>query len=152
MRRTIVSKLAFIFLLTTHVAVGQDQSRQLPDAPSAHRFFDKQNVASLTVLAGLATVDSISTQHILDVHHGRELNPLARALVTRGWQGQMAMSVVGYGAALTTAYAFHKTGHHRWERWSTRLAILGEAISVTNNLALNAHESERSVATVAWRR
>ena len=133
-------------LVLTSCVSAQGRPEQLPDAPSTHRFFDKQNVASFSVLAGLGAIDSVSTQHILSAHHGRELNPLARGLVTRGWQGQMAVSVLGYSAVLSTAYAFHKTGHHRWERWSSRLAVLAEIVSVTNNLALNAHESTTKIA------
>lgn len=142
-----MSKLVFIFTLTllACTAFGQTEPPPLPDAPSVHSFFDKENTASFTALAGLATVDSVSTQHILNVHHGRELNPIARGFVTRGWKGQMTISALGYGAALATAYTFHRTGHHKWERWSTRLAILAEMVSVTNNLTLNAHESDRKI-------
>jgi hypothetical protein len=145
-----VSKLVFILLFTTFI-FGQEQAHELPNAPSAHKFLDNQNVADFTILAGLATVDSISTQHILSVHHGRELNPIARVFVTHGWTGQMAVSTVGYGAAVTTAYALHRTGHHRWERWSMRLAILGEMVSVTSNLTLNAHQSEKMTSVARFR-
>jgi hypothetical protein len=134
-----VSKLVLMLLLVPTFALAQETSK-LPDAPPAHHFLDKQNVANFSVLAGLAAIDSVTTQHILSAHRGRELDPLVRALVTRGWKGQMAATTLGYSAVLTTAYAFHKTGHHRWERWSIRLAILTEVASVSNNIALNAHE------------
>jgi hypothetical protein len=142
-----VSKLVLIGLVLTACMAAQEAPKPLPDAPSTHRFLDRQNVTSFAALGGLAVIDSVSTQHILTAHHGRELNPLVRGLVTRGWAGQMAVTVLGYSAVVTGAYAFHKTGHHRLERWSSRLAVLAEMVSVTNNLTLNSHESTISAST-----
>jgi hypothetical protein len=121
----------------------------LPEAPSqsflaqrttssfeepTHRFFEHGNKLRLGVIAGLIVADGISTQHILGVDHGSEMNPLVRPLVEKGASGQVAASVLGYGLSLSGSYLFHRTGHHKLERLMLNSIIVIESECVTSNL------------------
>ncbi|HET7205920.1 MAG TPA: hypothetical protein VFI95_04995 [Terriglobales bacterium] len=104
----------------------------LPEAP--HEYLDRHNKVSILVFASLLAADGISTQRNL-ANHAQELNPFARPLVNRGWAGQLGASALGCGSALGLSYMFHRTGHHKLERFALHLAIGAEAAVVTNNLA-----------------
>jgi hypothetical protein len=99
-----------------------------------HKFLDKGNRIRLLALAGLVAVDGITTQHLVMVDHGKEMNPLARPFVTRGAPGQAVASFLGYGLGTGTAFLFHRTNHHRVERIVLNLSIGIEAECVANNL------------------
>ena len=101
--------------------------------PQAHRFFDRQNVASTMMTFSAALADGITTQHALDtrrtyttVRNGFvtsttttyvERNPIAAPLVNRGWSGQIAATALTAGADLALRNWAHRKGHHRIERW-----------------------------------
>jgi hypothetical protein len=128
-------------LLALVVLVGYfafAQQLQLPDAPSHHKFFDRQNTVAFTTLAGLIAEDAVTTQHLTQSGRAHEANPVWRPLVRQGWQGQMAASTLGFGAALGVAYTFHKTGHHKLERWANWLTVGMEAGVDCHNLLLAA--------------
>jgi hypothetical protein len=141
--RLLLLFLAPLFIFTAVTA----QLAKLPDAPPLvilavspkmqemmqvrleHKFLDKHNVALFAVSTLAIAGDAITTQRV--IYPGgcgnrfvgcRETDPLARPLVSTGWSGQLAASAIGYGAAMGTAYLFHRTGHHRMERissWTT---------------------------------
>lgn len=116
--------LAAIILLLGYSVSAQQLT--LPDAPS-HRFFDRQNTAAFVTLGSLIAVDAVTTQRLTNSGVAHEVNPLWRPMVKQGWQGQMAASALGYGAALSMAYTLHKTGHHKMERWVNWLTVAIEA-------------------------
>jgi hypothetical protein len=60
----------------------------------------------------------------------REVNPLARPLVTQGAGGQSVASGLSLGAALGLTYLLHRTQHHTAERIAVRLLIAGEGAVV----------------------
>jgi hypothetical protein len=129
--------LATLVLLVGYSASAQQLT--LPDAAS-HKFFDRQNVAAFATLSGLVAVDAVTTQRLINSGVGRyETNPLWRPMVKQGWQGEMAASALGYSAALGVAYTFHKTGHHKTERWANWLAVAMEAGNDAHNLFLFRH-------------
>ena len=111
-------------------AAAPAEASVLPEAP--HKFMDKTNVISFSVLGGLSALDAITTQKNLSLH-ATELNPLARPLVQKGWAGQMAATSIGYGAAIGSCYLFHKTGHHKMERFFLGLSLATESVAVINN-------------------
>lgn len=115
--------LAAITLLFGYSALAQQLT--LPDAPS-HKFFDRQNTAAFVTLGGLIAIDAVYTQRLTNSGVAHEVNPLWRPLVKQGWQGEMAASALGYSAALGVAYTFHKTGHHKMERWANWLTVVIE--------------------------
>jgi hypothetical protein len=116
--------LAAIVLLVGYSASAQPWT--LPEAPS-HKFFDRQNTVAFAALGGLVAADAFTTQRLTNSGVAQEANPLWRPLVKQGWQGEMAASALGYSAALGMAYTFHKTGHHKMERWANWLTVAMEA-------------------------
>jgi hypothetical protein len=109
--------------------LGED----IPEAPS-HSFFERGSEIRMGVIAGLIAADGVTTQHILGVDHGSEMNPLVRPLVTKGTPGQVGASVLGYAFSIGSSYLFHRTGHHRLERLMLNTTIAIEAECVTSNL------------------
>jgi hypothetical protein len=113
------------------------QELTLPEAPS-HKFLDRQNKVAFASLAALVAVDAVQTQRLTNSGVGREANPLWSPLVKQGWPGEMAASALGYGAALGMAYTFHKTGHHKMERWANWVTVAVEAGTVAHNFQVAA--------------
>jgi hypothetical protein len=118
-----------LMLVLTVPIFGQS----IPEAPS-HHFFERGSEIRMGVIAGLIAADGITTQHILGVDHGSELNPLVRPLVTKGAPGQAGASVLGYAFSIGSSYLLHRTGHHRLERLMLHSTIAIEAECVTSNL------------------
>ena len=120
-------------------AVGRDMfaprfGQMLPPDTASHKFFNTHNVVSMSVLTALVAVDGVTTQHLIQDYKFREMNPIARPLVTRGSAGQVAACTMGLGVAVSAAYLFHKRGQHRLEKWTLRLFIAGESAAVINNV------------------
>ena len=123
-------------LLTLILLIGYSafaQSVEFPEAPS-HKFLDGQNTAAFTTLAGLIAVDAVTTQHLINTGNFHEANPIWSPMVRQGWAGEMAASALGFGAAMGSSYMFHKTGHHKMERWANWLAVAVEAGNDSRNL------------------
>lgn len=82
-----------------------------------HRFWDRSNLIRLGINTGAQTLDAVSTQRFLQRGTAKELNPLARPFVTRGWDGQVVYSY-GLGVALPVglSYLCHRWGWHKLER------------------------------------
>jgi hypothetical protein len=120
--------------------VGSAQAQQnfvatssLPDAPSPHRFWSRENKTDFSILAGQITADAITTQHGLNEGF-RESNPIIRPLVTRGAAGEAAASALGLGFGIGTAYLLHRTHHYKADRVATRSMLAVEGGFVANNL------------------
>lgn len=137
MMATLRSAIIALVVLTGYSASAQ-QYTSYPDAPSQHKFFDRQNKIAFGTLAGLIAVDSITTQRLTNSGRAYEANPIWRPMVRQGWAGQAAASALGYGSALGMAYAFHKTGHHKMERWANWLAVGMEGANDVRNVAMDA--------------
>jgi hypothetical protein len=118
-----------ILLLCSLPLLAQD----VPAAPS-HSFFERGSQIRMGLIAGLIAADGITTQHILTVDHGSEMDPLVRPLVVRGAGGQAAASVLGSAFSIGGAYFFHRTGHHKLERLMLNVTIGVEAECVISNL------------------
>ncbi len=114
------------------------KSQILAQTPEHARFLDRPAKIRFAVLAGLIAADGITTQYVLNHDGGKEVNPLARPMVTHGAVGQFAASSIGLGFGMGTSYLFHRTGHHRLERIFQNVAIGVEAECVANNLVQHA--------------
>jgi hypothetical protein len=125
--------VAALVLLLGYSASAQQLT--LPEAPS-HKFFDRQNALAFATLGGLIAVDAVATQRLTNSGVAHEANPLWRPMVKQGWQGEMAASALGYSAALSLAYTFHRTGHHKIERWANWLTVAMEAGNDAHSLLL----------------
>lgn len=118
-----------LLLVVSLPMLGQD----VPEAPS-HSFFERGSEIRMGVIAALIAGDGITTQHILGVDHGSEMNPLVRPLVTKGAPGQAGASILGYAFSIGSSYLLHRTGHHRLERLMLNTTIAIEAECVASNL------------------
>ncbi len=105
----------------------------IPEAPS-HTFFNSGNQIRMGLIAGLIAADGVTTQHILTVDHGSEMDPLVRPLVVKGAAGQAGASLLGYAFSVGGSYLFHRTGHHKLERLMLNASIAVEAECVASNL------------------
>ncbi len=130
------SAIVALVVLSGYFAAAQEFT--LPDAPSQHKFLDRQNKVAFGTLAGLIAVDSITTQRLTNSGLAREANPIWRPMVNQGWAGQLAASTLGYASALGVSYAFHKTGHHKLERWTNWLMVGAEGANDVRNVSMDA--------------
>lgn len=105
----------------------------LPEAPSSHKFWDRQNKALFFIHASLETTDFAITHYNL-ANGGRELNPMGRSLCESGTPGQVVFFAGRTVGTLGISYAFHKTGHHKIERAFTTYMIGDSAYGVTYSL------------------
>jgi hypothetical protein len=135
LRSTIVAVVAL-----SGYSAGAQQFATFPDAPSQHKFFDRQNTIAFSALAGAIAADSITTQRLTNSGRAREANPIWRPMVRQGWQGQMAASALGYASALGVSYALHKTGHHKMERWANWLTVSLEGANSARNIVMDAQQ------------
>ena len=74
-------------------AASAEAQSSVPSMPaSSHRFFDRTNIALTVVESGALIADGIYTQRGLRRYPdtSRELDPIARPFVSRGWPGQIA--------------------------------------------------------------
>jgi len=137
-----MSVLRFAVLALTVLAGYSAVAQQfaMPDAPSQqqHKFFDRQNTIAFGALAGLIAADSITTQRLTNSGRAYEANPIWRPMVRQGWAGQAAASALGYASALGVSYTFHKTGHHKLERWTNWLMVSMEGANDARNIAMDA--------------
>jgi hypothetical protein len=109
------------------------QELTLPEAPSSHKFFDRQNTAAFVALGGLVAADAVQTQRLINSGVAHEANPMWSPMVRQGWPGEMAASALGYSASLGVAYTFHKMGHHKMERCANWMSVAIEAGTVAHN-------------------
>lgn len=116
-------------------------AQELPDAP--HRFWDRQNIILFSMNAGLVASDAVTTDHIVNHHpDGQEANPIARPFVEHTSAAKAALFWAStYAGAVGLSYMFHRTHHHRLERFTQYLLLGGETYSVTSNAITESGES-----------
>jgi hypothetical protein len=103
----------------------------LPEA--RHRFLDRENTFLFAMVAAFNTADFVVTRDNLR-GGGKELNPVTR--VFSGSTAGLAVNFAGETAGVVAlSYFFHKTGHHRMERFTSMLNIGSSAAAVTFDLA-----------------
>ena len=98
------------------------------EAPSQHRFFDRKNRALFVISGALSTADFAVTRANLQ-NGGREVNPLVRPFANSTAGLALNFAVQGAGS-LGLSYFFHRTNHHRLERITPILNIVGSGIAV----------------------
>jgi hypothetical protein len=100
---------------------------------SEHKFWDRENKVLFFTAAALNGADFAITRSNLQ-RGGRELNPVVR-IFGRSTPG-LAVNFVGETAGvLSVSYFFHKTGHHKLERWVSLVNIGSSAGAVGYGLA-----------------
>lgn len=107
-------------------------SRPQPIA-TEHKFWDRENKVLFFTAAALNSADFAVTRSNLQ-NGGRELNPVVRILghSTSG----LAINFIGETAGVVSlSYFFHKTGHHKLERWVSVVNVTSSAGAVSYGLA-----------------
>jgi hypothetical protein len=109
-----------------------------PSGKEAHRFWDGANQGLFAGVGAARALDFASTRHFRN--RGVDEWLLTNSVVDNKplFAGAEA---AGTAASILVAYAFHRTGHHRLERWLSIAHIVvgtGEAI---RNFTLNRSES-----------
>ena len=82
--------------------------------PVPHKFWDKKNAALFAGVAGVRAFDYASTRHLRN-------NGLNEILLTNDIVDNkplfVAIEASGVALSIGVSYLFHKTGHHKLERW-----------------------------------
>jgi hypothetical protein len=129
--------LALLFCGAPQLLAGQDAAapgaaapRKEPNAvslpsPETHRFWDKTNAALFVGVGAARTLDYVSTRHFRD-------RGVDEWLLTNNIVDNKAL-FVGIEVAATVAsvgvsYLFHRSGHHKLERWVS-LVHLGAGVA-----------------------
>lgn len=100
---------------------------------SEHKFWDRENKLLFFTAAALNGADFAITRSNLQ-GGGRELNPVVR-FFGRSTAG-LAVNFAGETAGvMSVSYFFHKTGHHKLERWVSIVNISSSAGAVGYDLA-----------------
>jgi len=86
-----------------------------------HKFLDQQNRILFVLVAALNGADFAVTRANLE-NGGHELNPLVRPFVSS--TPALALNFAAETAGVfTMSYFFHKTGHHKLERFTCYVNI-----------------------------
>ena len=104
----------------------------LPEAPSHHSFWDKENIALFGTVAGLSAADFAATRANLQ-SGGKELDPVTR-LFGRSTAGLAANFGGETAGVVGISYFLHKTGHHKLERLTSLINISASSIAITYDL------------------
>lgn len=100
---------------------------------SEHKFWDRKNKFLFVTAAALNGADFAITRSNLQ-SGGRELNPVVRVF-GRSSAG-LALNFAGETAGIVSlSYFFHKTGHHKLERYVSAVNIGASAGAVSYGLA-----------------
>lgn len=107
--------IAIVFLLVIFFAAVLSPQAHGQTAPAvSHSFLDAVNATGFTYSAVGITLDSLSTQKVLE-YGGTEKDPLFRSMVkTRA--GNVLAGGLLFGGLTGAMYALHKTRHHAIER------------------------------------
>jgi len=128
---------AFLLLITAHVRAQEVRSSgkvALPaPATSDHRFWDRKNLLLFSGVAASRGLDYASTRNMQA--RGREEILLPDDVVNNsaGFAGLEAAATM---TSVGISYIFHRTGHHKLERWMSIAHIGVTGFGVARNYSL----------------
>jgi len=106
----------------------------LPEAPaSQHRFWDRTNILLFSGVAVFRGLDYASTRNMQA--RGREEILLPDDVVNNS-AGFASLEAASAATSVGIAYIFHRTGHHKLERWISIGHISVTGFGVARNYAL----------------
>ena len=106
----------------------------LPEAPaSQHRFWDRTNVLLFSGVALFRGLDYASTRNMQA--RGREEILLPDDVVNNS-AGFASLEAASAAASVGIAYIFHRSGHHKLERWISIGHISVTGFGVARNYGL----------------
>lgn len=102
-----------------------------PRAPQApHRFWDSTNAALFAGVAGARALDYASTRHLRN--NGINEWLLSNSVVDNK-PLFVGIEAAGVGISIAVSYLFHRTDHHKLERWTSIVHIsVGAGGSIHN--------------------
>jgi hypothetical protein len=105
-----------------------------PPAPvSQHRFWDRKNILLFSGMAAFRGLDYASTRNF--ERRGRQEVLLPDDVVNNS-AGFASLEVAGAATSLGISYIFHRTGHHKLERWVSIGHIGVTGFGVVRNYSL----------------
>jgi len=90
----------------------------------AHAFWDRENILLFAGVTGVRMLDYASTRHLRD--QGNDEILLTNAIVDN-LPLFVGIELAGAAASIGVSYLFHRSGHHRLERW-TSVAHIGVGV------------------------
>jgi len=115
-------------------ASRQLRIESLPEIPSKHRFWGRENVLLFSGVAVLRGLDYASTRNMQA--RGREEILLPDDVVNNS-AGFAALQAAGTATSIGLSYWMHRTGHHKLERWISIVHINVAGFGVARNYALD---------------
>jgi hypothetical protein len=103
------------------------------NARPAHSFWDRQNRILFAVDGALAGADFYTTRRNLG-QNGKELNPVANLFASNA-PALASNFALETGGVIGISYLFHKTGHHKLERFTSYVNIAGSISAVSYNVS-----------------
>lgn len=136
MMRAAIRLLAFGFLVSTSL-LSQDRT-QVPaapetDAPPVHRFWDRENILLFSGVGVFRGLDYASTRNFQA--RGRTEILLPDDVVDNS-AGFASLEAAATATSVGISYIFHRTGHHKMERWLSIGHIGVTAFGVAWNYSL----------------
>jgi hypothetical protein len=98
------------------------------DTPLDHRFWDRTNVLLFSGVAVFRGLDYASTRNFMARGRTEILIPDD---VVNNSAGFAALEAAGTAASVGISYIFHRTGHHKMERWLSigHIAVTGFGVA-----------------------
>lgn len=129
---------AFLCVLLVN-ANAQTEAGDISSASAAtpfleHRFWDRENIFLFSGVAVFRGLDYASTRNMLA--RGRE-EILLPDDVVNNHAGFAALEAAGAATSVGISYIFHRTGHHKLERWLSVGHIGVTGFGVARNYSLH---------------
>jgi hypothetical protein len=129
--------LLFIVFLSANVFC-EDRAQAAPTArdqltPAVHRFWDRKNILLFSGVAVFRGLDYASTRNF--ERRGRQEVLIPDDIVNNS-AGFASLEAAGAATSIGISYIFHRTGHHKMERWLSAGHIGVTAFGVAWNYSL----------------
>jgi hypothetical protein len=121
-----------VLFLALAPAAAQDANAPAAPVPR-HRFFDRTNILLFSGVAVFRGLDYASTRNMQA--RGREEILLPDDVVNNS-AGFASLEAAGAATSVGISYIFHRTGHHKLERWLSIGHISVTGFGVARNYAL----------------
>jgi hypothetical protein len=102
-------------------------------APPQHRFWDRENILLFSGIALFRGLDYASTKNF--ERRGRQEVLIPDDIVNNS-AGFAALEAAGAATSVGISYIFHRTGHHKMERWLSIGHVSVTAFGVAWNYSL----------------
>jgi hypothetical protein len=114
-------------------STGDGKKVELPALASQHRFWDHKNILLFSGVAAFRGLDYASTRNF--ERRGRQ-EVLIPDDVVNNSAGFASLEAAGTAASIGISYLFHRTRHHKLERWVSIGHIGVTGFGVVRNYSL----------------